>query len=232
MTDSKDPLPEIDEAESLRSQIQKLKEIEALKAELAAMKGLDEKNGSEKVSLAVNDAEPKKEAQLPKKKTVKDGCLLVLSALACFIVFMVIMVIFIAVTKKDDSSPVAANATPATTSVENKTKSAPVDSLPQLTTGELCRIYEANEIAADEQYKGKEVVVIGPLKNISKDTFRDGAMVSIGDGFPRVVADFSAEEAKKLSPLHKEEQVAVRGTIEGKLMGIHMKDCSLINIKH
>jgi len=234
-----DEKPVSEEAEALRAEIQKLKEIEALKAELAAMKGTEKKSGSEAAPIVAKESAPDKGVQTPKKRTAKDGCLLVLTGFIFFIIFMAIaggvLSSIFGDTKKTDASAtpsMPAAVTPSTTLVEDKTKSAPLDSLPQLTSGALCRAYEANEIAADEQFKGKEVIVIGPMKNITKDTFGDGAMVSMGEEFLGVAAGFSAEEAKKLSSLHKGQRIAVRGIVTGKLLGIHMKDCVLVKITH
>ncbi|SOD53643.1 tRNA_anti-like [Pseudoxanthomonas wuyuanensis] len=78
----------------------------------------------------------------------------------------------------------------------------------EITAAKLFADYEANEVAADDKYKGNQLAVSGTVAGISKD-FTDEAYVEI-----RTPNDFASIHARGLDPsvaagLSKGQQIAV-----------------------
>ena len=91
---------------------------------------------------------------------------------------------------------------------------------------DLYKAYEANEVAADEKYKGKLVKVHGFVKNIGKDILDNPYVVLGGEGFlDGVQCTFpdNASSKKSLSEMNKGDSVWVIGEVEGKLGHVQVK---------
>jgi hypothetical protein len=83
----------------------------------------------------------------------------------------------------------------------------------------------ASEIPADNKYKGKVVLISGPIRNIGK--FMGTAYIVIGghgllDG---VQCMFS--ESAGVGSLSKGSQVTVKGEVGGKKGNVLLRDCTL-----
>lgn len=91
----------------------------------------------------------------------------------------------------------------------------------------LFQDYKANEVAADQKYKGKILRVSGTIDNIGKDIL-DNMYVSLKVGQYSIlgVQCFFADSHKsKLVSLRKEQQLTVVGRCDGKFGNIPIKDC-------
>lgn len=80
--------------------------------------------------------------------------------------------------------------------------------------------YEANEVAADEKYKGKLLLVAGKVGGVSKD-FMDDVVIhldveskALGD----IMAGMAGSEKAKAAALSKGERVALRCSGAGRIM--------------
>jgi hypothetical protein len=129
----------------------------------------------------------------------------------------VIGVIFVlsALAHLDSQSPSSNSATTAKENAEPTTAKA------------LFRAYHANEVAADEFYKGRLLAVSGRVEGIRKD-FSDGIYVELQteNEFESVRAELSDGQAENASALFKGASVTVvcRGT--GMILGSPgLKDC-------
>lgn len=97
----------------------------------------------------------------------------------------------------------------------------------RVTASQLFADYEANEIAADEKYKGKVIVVSGTIDNIGKDIL-DTMYVTLDSGKPlfNVQCFFSDKHKSQLSNVAKGQQVMVKGKCDGKFGNILLRGCS------
>ncbi len=100
----------------------------------------------------------------------------------------------------------------------------------KLSAAALINAYEANEVAADEKFKGAIVQVTGKIESVGKD-FTGDPYVSIGSGkdfeLTHVQAIFTGDDVKPLAKLKKGAEVTVQCTCNGKLMNVLLKECSL-----
>jgi hypothetical protein len=98
----------------------------------------------------------------------------------------------------------------------------------QITAKDLTAAYEANEVAADNNYKEKTLDVTGKINQISKD-FSDNIYVTLaGDDEFREVRCYFEDNATAVK-LKKGMKVTFKGTCDGFLMDVIMKDCVLVN---
>ena len=82
--------------------------------------------------------------------------------------------------------------------------------------------YKDNEVAADAKYKGKVVEVSGEIDHISSSFGKSS--VTLG-GMLGATCYFSKSEEGVLASLSKGQVITVRGTVDGKLMGVNLKNC-------
>jgi tRNA_anti-like len=84
----------------------------------------------------------------------------------------------------------------------------------------LYEAYEANEIAADEKYKGKQVRVSGVVDSIGKDILDTQYVVLKGDGVMFGVQCMIGDEHKEiLAKLSKGQKMVFQGEVVGKSIG-------------
>lgn len=98
----------------------------------------------------------------------------------------------------------------------------------EITASELYRAYEANEVSADEQYKGKKMAVTGVVGNIGKDIL-DNPYISLKvDYFQSVNCYFSDKNNKIISQISKGQKVIIIGECAGlTLTDVVVQDCEL-----
>ncbi|MHC5038329.1 MAG: OB-fold protein [Planctomycetota bacterium] len=121
------------------------------------------------------------------------------------------------------------------TSIEEEVKKAssekPAEGKPALTVSaaQLFKDYEENEVAADEKYKGKILQVSGEVSDIGKDIM-DKMYVNLKteNMFMHVQCYFSDKHKDKLKTMKKGQQVTIKGKCDGKLMGVNLRGCLLV----
>lgn len=100
----------------------------------------------------------------------------------------------------------------------------------KLSAAALIAAYEANEVAADEKFKGKLIEVTGVVDTIAKDIMGD-PYVTLGSDkefeFAHVQAMFPADAAKQLAGLRKGQTLTVQCTGGGKVINVIGHDCLL-----
>lgn len=96
-----------------------------------------------------------------------------------------------------------------------------------ITAPKLYAEYEANEVAADNHYKGKVVIVNGIVEDIGKDLL-DNAYITLVSGniMFGVQCFFAESEEQYFGSLSKGQQVSVKGRVGGKLGNVLLNDCS------
>ena len=99
----------------------------------------------------------------------------------------------------------------------------------EVSATKLFKDYEANEIAADEVYKGKKIAVTGIIGDIGNDVFNDPYVSLKIDILQNVNCYFDDENKKIISKLRKGQKVTIIGTCRGKSLNIMVSlgDCKL-----
>ena len=97
-----------------------------------------------------------------------------------------------------------------------------------LSADQLYREYESNEVAADEKYKGKIVIVSGKIQDIGKDIMDEPYIVIGGEGFlDGVQCSFAKSQESSIARLSKGQNVKVKGEVSGKMGNVQIKNSSL-----
>jgi hypothetical protein len=101
----------------------------------------------------------------------------------------------------------------------------------QATLNDLLAQYKDNEVRADARYKGKNVEIGGLVNTVKKD-ITNAIYVTIGTGewlqIPEVQCFFDDSKAYETSRLTKGQFVRVTGTVDGLMMNVLVKNCSVV----
>lgn len=97
----------------------------------------------------------------------------------------------------------------------------------EISAEKLFVAYDANEVAADNNYKDKQLLITGTVNEISKD-FTDAIIVQLdGGGYIQEVWCYF-DDAKAAANLSKGEKISVIGKCNGFMMkNVMIKDCTL-----
>ncbi len=114
--------------------------------------------------------------------------------------------------------PVAAEALAA--------EAPPTETL-DVSATELVAAYDANEVSADNSYKGKTLRVTGLVESIDKGILNDVfVMIGAGRAFHNVHASMASSEADRVARLSKGDRITVVCKGRGKVIGSPMlRDC-------
>lgn len=97
-----------------------------------------------------------------------------------------------------------------------------------VSASQLYADYEANGVAADQQYKGKILKVTGTVNNIDKDIMDQIYVTLKGDN---VIGDvqcfFSDNYVNEAAQLQKGQKITIIGKCDGKLINVMIKGCSI-----
>jgi len=120
-----------------------------------------------------------------------------------FYIFIAFMVLGYIASKNDKSSPSSASNTEAV-------EPAPQKEVFQTTARQLFKAYDENEVATDENMKGKLVAVKGIVQSIDKD-FTDSIIISFQTDNQFMPARMEMQDSEKASAiaLKKGQQVTV-----------------------
>lgn len=89
-----------------------------------------------------------------------------------------------------------------------------------LTASQLYAAYDANEVAADNKYKGKVIVVSGTIESIGKDILDEAYIVlEAGGMMSGVQCMFSDEYLLAFNKISKGQNVSILGTVSGLSLG-------------
>lgn len=97
-----------------------------------------------------------------------------------------------------------------------------------ITAKNLTANYEANEVQADENFKGKTFFVEGTVSDIKKDIMDDIYVTLEGDEMFRQVQCFF-DDKNTASQLQKGMRVTFQGKCDGLMMNVLMKNCILVD---
>lgn len=126
----------------------------------------------------------------------------------------------------------SAMAVLAVGSVDSEEKTRQVKSAQaeaSVSAQQLYNQYEANEVEADNRYKGKVISVTGVIGDIGKDiTDNAYVLLSSGDlfGMFGVQCFFDESQEASFTSLRTGQQVAIKGRVDGKFGNVFLKDCT------
>ena len=95
----------------------------------------------------------------------------------------------------------------------------------------LLEEYEANQIAADEKYKGKNLKVTGDISDFERDFISDKPCIVFGEHLARVIAVFDKGDEEKVGALSKGDNVTIIGKCEGATYVsecVYLRSCQLV----
>lgn len=102
-----------------------------------------------------------------------------------------------------------------------------------ISSTELWKAYKADPAAGDKLYKDKTIVVTGAVYWAGVNPISQSINVSLKDdeGRDRVLCVFPASAKAAVTALKEDQQVKIKGTVDGVLfkMGVRMKDCELVS---
>jgi hypothetical protein len=95
-----------------------------------------------------------------------------------------------------------------------------------ISAKDLYDAYKANEVAADEKFKGKRLVVYGKIKDISKN-IADQPSVTLDAGTLSFVdCRFPKDKTSQLAPLQKGQMTAIECTANYEMVAtVFLYDC-------
>ena len=128
------------------------------------------------------------------------------------------------------SSPAQAPATSTTTSAPAPVKAKPVVEAIKVSAVDLAATYEANEVKADQTYKGKLADITGTVDSVGVALGSTYVVLSSGKEFSITnVQCFFKDQAEitKVAELKKGDKVTIQGVVDGKSMNVGVNQCVL-----
>ena len=146
------------------------------------------------------------------------------------VLIVVIGIIPIAAGCGTDNTAQTGSDTAATTTEEETTKAE--EKTISINASDLFDAYDANEVKADEKYKGKLLKISGTIKDIGKEIM-DDSYITLKSSNPYEIISvqcmFSDEaEAKKLGDLKKGDKIKILGECDGVTVNVLIKDCKIV----
>ena len=99
------------------------------------------------------------------------------------------------------------------------------------TAAEMYRDYDANEVSADEKYKGKVIEISGVVGEIRKNTWDEEEIIVELEVWACSSVDckFSAKHKAEAAALEKGDKVKIKGLGAGKeVLGPALEGCSIV----
>ncbi len=97
-----------------------------------------------------------------------------------------------------------------------------------ISAKDLYASYEANEVSADQNFKGKSFYVTGIVEDIKKD-FMDDIYVTLKTGKMFTSVNCYLDDEKTAAKLRKGQRVTFYGKCDGMIVTmVTMKDCEIV----
>ena len=97
---------------------------------------------------------------------------------------------------------------------------AELNQLPRLTVPRLLRMYEANEIAADQELKGRFILLTGTVSDISKNVIGTPKITLQGAGKQKsLTAKLKKNQSEAAASLFKGNTVIIKGKVGRTMLG-------------
>lgn len=124
-----------------------------------------------------------------------------------------------------DSTPSTTVSAPLSSAAQQPAASAapaPQEKIERVSADALVRAYESNEIATDTKYKGRHIIVTGPVGMVSDGML--GPTVTVGTSINSVLA--SGLSRQFAGSLKKGEPVELTCKATGSMLGSPTLDCA------
>ena len=93
-----------------------------------------------------------------------------------------------------------------------------------ITASKLYKEYNANEIAADEKYKGKIIEVTGVIRDIGNDIMDNAYITLVGNEYFGDIQCYFNEKSV-VAKLSKGKRITVIGSCSGLMMNVQINNC-------
>lgn len=98
----------------------------------------------------------------------------------------------------------------------------------EISSSELYRAYKANEVSADEKYKGRKLAITGTIESIGKDIIKNPYVSFKEDYLQGITCYFSENDNKIIAQLSKGEEITIIGECRGlTLTNVVIRNCKL-----
>jgi hypothetical protein len=145
--------------------------------------------------------------------------------------FLVIYFLFLKNDKNDSSAVKSEELTKTENKAAEQKENVPTLSV---TSTDLYQAYEANEVSADNTYKGKKLEITGKVISIQKNPIDENEIIVKLNGLKDneyeimgVSCHFDGSNTNETAKLSKGEKITIIGLCDGSLMGVKLKECSL-----
>ena len=158
------------------------------------------------------------------KKHRKRGCLTWI--LAGVLLFGGCVAIF---GDSDTPSPSEPETQSTTVPTEKPTTAPTEEPIIEITPSELYNAYEENEVAADNEYKGKKVRITGTIEDIGKDILDDVYITINAGDYDEIQCYFEDQkQIDKVATLKSGEEVTIVGECSGlSILNVVLQNCEL-----
>lgn len=166
----------------------------------------------------------KVDPNMPKKR--KSGCgtcgLIALGVSIAFIALIFFPIIF----SGTNSETPQTESTQATTTPTTIATEPPVI---DISPDDLYSAYEENEVAADNEYKGKKVKITGTIEDIGKDILDDVYITINAGDYDEIQCYFeNQKQIDKVATLKSGEEVTIVGECSGlSILNVVLQNCEL-----
>ena len=123
--------------------------------------------------------------------------------------------------RQADSSS-SSSSSPSASSSSSSPSASPIS----ITSLALASAYDDNEVAADQQYEGKELLVTGKVESIAT-VFGSTSVTLKGKEVSFVSVQCFVDDSQKgaVARLKKGTLATVQGTCDGKSLNVELKNC-------
>ena len=92
--------------------------------------------------------------------------------------------------------------------------------------------YKQNELKADQDFKGRRMLITGKVGKIGKDILGQPYVMldEESDGIRAVQAFFSESDSRQLAELHRGQTIKVIGTCDGLMMNVLIKNSMIKSV--
>lgn len=106
------------------------------------------------------------------------------------------------------------------------------EELPRISAAQIVREYEANEVAADHIYKGRQLFIVGRVGEVKKDILDNPYVIldAAEFDFRGVQAFFDNDALSQLLALQKGQVIGVIGKCDGLMMNVLIRECRLVGL--
>ncbi|MFA5127235.1 MAG: hypothetical protein WC465_04555 [Patescibacteria group bacterium] len=144
-------------------------------------------------------------------------------------VTLVVIIVIAASSDNDNENTNQSNQQAATTNQQQGQQ--PEQSIIKVTAVKLSEEYDTNSVAADAKYKNEMVEVSGVIDNIGKDIIDTPYVTLYGPSSSLfgIQCMFNKEDEVQLAALSKEQNIVLRGKVEGEIIGnVIVRGCSIV----